>query len=82
MRASEVAFIKEDRLHGIPDRGYAELAPDLVAEIVSPDHRAGELLAKVADWLRAGIHLPAGRPVETLKPGLERRRTTSARGSG
>jgi Uma2 family endonuclease len=57
VRAPDVAFIKEDRLHGIPDRGYAELAPDLVAEIVSPNDRPGEVLAKVADWLQAGTTL-------------------------
>ena len=38
-------------------RGYAELAPDLLAEIVSPDDRPAEVLAKVADWLAAGTKL-------------------------
>lgn len=57
VRAPDVAFIKQDRLHAIPDRGYAELAPDLAAEIVSPGDRPGELLAKVADWLQAGTTL-------------------------
>ena len=43
-----------------------KLAPDLVAEILSPDDRPGEVLAKVADWLQAGTTLvwvidPAGR---------------------
>jgi len=41
----------------IPPRGYAELAPDLLAEILSPDDRPAEVLAKVADWLGAGTEL-------------------------
>ena len=57
VRAPDMAFIARERLHDIPDRGYAELAPDLLAEIVSPDDRPGELLAKVADWLQAGTRL-------------------------
>ena len=35
----------------------AELAPDLAVEVLSPDDRAGETLAKVADWLNAGCRL-------------------------
>ena len=38
-------------------RGYAALAPDLVAEIISPEDRPAELLEKVADWLDAGVRL-------------------------
>ena len=34
--------------------GYAELAPDLVVEVLSPSDRPGAVLAKVADWLDAG----------------------------
>ena len=41
----------------IRQRGYAELAPDLLAEILSPDDQPAEVLAKVADWLGAGTKL-------------------------
>ena len=57
VRAPDVAFIAKARQHAIAPRGYAELAPDLVAEILSPDDRPGEVLAKVADWLEAGVQL-------------------------
>jgi Uma2 family endonuclease len=57
VRAPDLAFIARDRAAQIPRRGYAELAPDLVAEILSPDDRPGEVLAKVADWLDAGTRL-------------------------
>jgi Uma2 family endonuclease len=33
------------------------MAPDLVAEILSPDDRPGEVLAKVGEWLDAGVRL-------------------------
>ena len=57
VRAADVAFVGRDRSHEIPARGYAPIAPDLVAEIVSPDDRAGEVLAKVGQWLEAGSTL-------------------------
>jgi Uma2 family endonuclease len=41
----------------IGPRDYAALAPDLVAEILSTDDRPGEVLAKVGEWLDAGVLL-------------------------
>ncbi len=52
-----LAFIETARLSAIGRRGYAALAPDLAAEIVSPDDRPGELLGKVGEWLDAGTRL-------------------------
>jgi Uma2 family endonuclease len=57
VRAPDVAFIGRDRADRIPPRGYAEVAPDLLAEILSPDDAPAEVLAKVADWLAAGTKL-------------------------
>src|SRR6266550_462393 len=57
VRAPDVAFVTRERVGGIPTRGYAQMAPDLLAEILSPDDRPGEVLAKVADWLGAGTKL-------------------------
>jgi len=57
VRAPDVAFVGRDRAMHIPDRGYAELAPDMVSEVLSPDDTPGEVLAKVADWLDAGTTL-------------------------
>lgn len=57
VRAPDVAFVARARAHAIAARGYAALAPDLVAEILSPDDRPAEVLAKVADWLGAGTTL-------------------------
>jgi Uma2 family endonuclease len=38
-------------------RGFATFAPDLVVEVLSPGDRPGDVLAKVADWLTAGVLL-------------------------
>ena len=57
VRAPDLAFVDRTRVAQIPRRGYAALAPDLVAEIVSPDDRPGEVLAKTGEWLEAGVRL-------------------------
>lgn len=57
VRAPDVAFVSRDRAAQIPPRGYADLAPDLLAEILSPGDAPAEVLAKVADWLAAGTRL-------------------------
>ena len=53
----DLAFVDRTRVAQIPRRGYAALAPDLVAEILSPDDRPGEVLAKAGEWLEAGVRL-------------------------
>ncbi len=57
VRAPDVAFIAKGREPPPDATGFAELAPDLVVEVLSPDDRPGEVLAKVADWLSAGTCL-------------------------
>lgn len=57
VRAPDVGFIRGDRIPRPLPRGYADIAPDLSVEVLSPDDRAGEVLAKVSDWLRAGCRL-------------------------
>ena len=57
VRGPDLAFVRRERASAIPRRGYAALAPDFVAEILSPEDRPGEYLAKVAQWLEAGTAL-------------------------
>jgi Uma2 family endonuclease len=57
VRAPDVAFVAQQRLDQIADEGYAEVAPDWVAEILSPGDRPGEVLEKVGQWLDAGVRL-------------------------
>jgi Uma2 family endonuclease len=57
VRAPDVAFVTTERLPEPEPTGFAELAPDLAVEVLSPDDRPGEVLAKVGDWLAAGTRL-------------------------
>jgi len=56
VRAADIAFVRRERLSE-PIPGFPELAPDLVVEVLSPGDRPGEVRAKVADWLSAGVRL-------------------------
>ena len=57
VRAPDVGFVVKERVPPQHATGIADLAPDLVVEVLSPDDRPGEVLAKVADWLSAGTRL-------------------------
>jgi Uma2 family endonuclease len=58
VRAPDLAFIRKDRLSGgRPSRGYFDIPPDLLAEVVSPYDPAQEILEKVLEWLRFGVRL-------------------------
>ena len=57
VRAPDVGFIASERVPQPLPRDFADLAPDLAVEVLSPDDRPGEVLAKVADWLRAGTRV-------------------------
>jgi Uma2 family endonuclease len=57
VRAPDVGFIPRERTAEIPPRNYAAFAPALLAEVVSPNDRPGEVFAKVSDWLEAGARL-------------------------
>ena len=57
VRGPDVAFIRRERAPDPTTAGYAELAPDLVVEVLSPNDRPGEVLATVGDWLSAGSRL-------------------------
>ena len=57
VRAPDAAFISRERLPDPQTRGFPALGPDLVVEVLSPDDRPGETLAKVGDWLEGGARL-------------------------
>ena len=54
VRAPDVAFVRAERVPPTPTMGFFQGAPDLAVEVLSPNDRASEVLAKVQDWLRAG----------------------------
>jgi Uma2 family endonuclease len=57
VRAPDVSFVRRERVPSPLPRGYAEFAPDLAVEVLSPGNRPGEVLAKIGDWLKAGTRL-------------------------
>jgi Uma2 family endonuclease len=57
VRGPDIAFVQRARVPDPLPTAFAEFAPDLVAEVLSPHDRPGEILAKVGDWLDAGTRL-------------------------
>lgn len=57
VRGPDVAFISQTRIPHPSPPAFAEFAPDLAVEVLSPSDRPRETLAKVADWLNAGTRL-------------------------
>lgn len=58
VRAPDHAFFSYERMAEPPaTRGYADVIPDLVLEVVSPNDREAEVDAKTQMWLDAGVRL-------------------------
>jgi Uma2 family endonuclease len=57
VRVPDVVFVAAERIRGELPKSFADLAPDLVAEVVSPSDSAREVEEKVQDWLAAGVRL-------------------------
>jgi len=57
VRAADVAFVAKSRCPAKLPKGYLDLAPDLIAEVVSPNDDPDQVQAKVRDWLEAGARL-------------------------
>lgn len=68
--APDFAFISNERLSEIGESdGFAQGAPDIAVEVISPNDRYTEVEEKVEDWLNAGC-----RAVVVVNP---RRRTVN-----
>ncbi|MBI4491533.1 MAG: Uma2 family endonuclease [Chloroflexi bacterium] len=73
VRAPDAAFVAAGRFpEGHLPAGFAPLAPDLIAEVVSPFDAAAQVEEKVHEWLRAGVRLvwvihPATRSVTVYR---------------
>lgn len=62
---ADVSFVRLDRLPEAQlSEGYLRLAPDLAAEVISPNDLAADLEQKITDYLAAGVRL-----VWILSPG-------------
>lgn len=58
VRAPDVCFVARDRLprEGVL-KGYVDIVPDLVVEVISPNDTAAEVQQKIEEWLSAGARL-------------------------
>ena len=55
LRGPDVSFVGRERFDAsVASRSYFRGGPDLAVEILSPSNRAGEIRAKVAEYLAAG----------------------------
>ena len=68
----DAAFVQTARLPG-PTPGYAKLAPDLVAEIVSPSQYRPEMTRKAKLYIERGVRLvwiiwPSNRTADVWRP--------------
>jgi Uma2 family endonuclease len=85
VRAPDICFVATERLPagGIP-RGYFEVVPDLVIEVLSPTDRRREIEDKIQEWLEAGARIvwlldPDRRTATVHEPGRAPRMLTEAK---
>lgn len=57
VRAADLSFVRAERGLDEEDGGFLLGAPDLVAEVLSPGNRRGEMISKVSQWLAAGCQV-------------------------
>lgn len=86
VRMPDVAFFRWDRaddpeLIEDPDGAFAEVAPDLAIEILSPGNTRQEMDIKLAEYARAGVRLvwyvdPDRKEVDVFPKGNPRRKKT------
>lgn len=72
VRKPDVSVVLGDRLPEIPS-GWIDLAPDLAAEVVSPNDTVYELERKIREYLEGGVRLvwvilPETREIRVLRP--------------
>jgi len=55
VRAADIAVASRTRLPGGPGKGFLEVAPELVVEILSPEDRWQDLRQKIAEYFAIGV---------------------------
>lgn len=82
VRAADVTFVARGRVPADADtKKFLELAPDFVAETLSPSDTALEVEEKIAQWLTTGVRLaltinPASRSITLYRSLTEITRLT------
>lgn len=78
VRAADLSFVRAERGLDEEAGGFFLGAPDLVAEVLSPGNRRGEMQVKANEWLAAGCQIvwvadPDRRTIDVFE--LDQRRT-------
>ena len=55
VRAADIVFISSERDAQPRAKGYLEVAPELVVEVLSPDDRWSKVTEKLADYFSVGV---------------------------
>ncbi|MEW5986301.1 MAG: Uma2 family endonuclease [Chloroflexota bacterium] len=55
VRGADVVFIAKERMDKRPGKGYLEVAPDLVVEIISPNDLWSEVNEKIEEYFTIGV---------------------------
>jgi len=76
VRGPDIAYWSRERMPEPPRTGYAEIAPDLVVEVMSPSDVFTQMLRKVQQYLRAGVGeiwivVPDDRSIAVCRGGRE-----------
>lgn len=80
VRRPDASFIRRERLpNGLPQRGHFRIAPDLAAEVISPNDLASDLYRKTGEYLAAGVRLVWIVDPETRSVTVHRADGTGAR---
>jgi Uma2 family endonuclease len=74
LRGPDLAFVRAERLAGVPDTGWIPFAPDLAIEIISPSESARDIDRKVHQYLGAGtqavwVVYPDTQSIHVFEPG-------------
>ncbi len=57
VRAADIVFISKERDLWPRSKGYFEVAPELVVEVLSPDDRMSRVREKLRDYFSAGVQV-------------------------
>lgn len=57
VRGADLVFISRERYTSHNPKGFLDVAPELVIEILSPDDRRGEVMEKLEDYFAMGVDL-------------------------
>jgi Uma2 family endonuclease len=55
VRGADVVFISQERSIDQPSKGFLEMAPDLVVEVMSPNDRWQEVHRKIEEYFAIGV---------------------------